>query len=231
MKTAAPKKSRASRSIAIFGGTFDPIHSGHLAVANAAARRFHLEAIYFVPSSRPPHKKREELAAFSHRYAMVALAAAEDSKFIPSLAEAPAGLRDPSRDAEIFYSIDTVRRFRREYPRDRIYFIMGADSFLEITIWKSYEALLDSCDFIIASRPGFRIDELRQVLPPKLFSRKPARESSAIALRNSAVHLLTAVSSEISSTEIRRRRKRGASIHGLVPAGVEDYILKQALYR
>ncbi|MGH9709512.1 MAG: nicotinate-nicotinamide nucleotide adenylyltransferase, partial [Candidatus Acidiferrales bacterium] len=127
--------------------------------------------------------------------------------------------------------IDTVRHFRREHPRDRIYFIIGADMFLEITIWKSYETLLDSCDFIIASRPGFRIDALRQVLAAKLLARKPRSAQNAISLRKSTVHLLTAVSSEVSSTEIRRRRKRGASIHGLVPAGVEDYILKQALYR
>ncbi|HEV2224310.1 MAG TPA: nicotinate-nucleotide adenylyltransferase [Candidatus Acidoferrales bacterium] len=227
MKAAASKKTRTSRSIAIFGGTFDPIHSGHLAVAEAAARRFRLDAIYFVPSSRPPHKKGEILAAFSHRYAMVTLAASGHSKFIPSLAEAPL----ESGVAETFYSIDTVRRFRREHPREHIYFILGADSFLEITIWKSFETLLDSCDFIIASRPGFRIDAVRQVLPERMLGGKPAREPNAIALRKSTVHLLTAVSSEVSSTEIRRRRKSGASIHALVPEGVEDYILKQALYR
>lgn len=227
MKAAASKKMRTSRSIAIFGGTFDPIHSGHLAVAEAAERLFYLDATYFVPSSRPPHKKRVELAAFSHRYAMVALAAAGHSTFIPSLAEAP----PESGVAEAFYSIDTVRRFRREYPRDRIYFILGADSFLEITIWKSFEALLDSCDFIIASRPGFRLDTVREVLPSRMLGGKPACEPDAIALRKSTVHLLTAVSSEVSSTEIRRRRKSGASIHALVPEGVEDYILKQALYR
>ena len=153
--------------------------------------------------------------------------AAGHPKFIPSLAEAP----PESGVAEAFYSIDTVRRFHREHPRDRIYFILGADSFLEITIWKNFEALLDSCDFIIASRPGFRIDAVRQVLPPKCWEASHAREPNAIALRKSTVHLLTAVSSEVSSTEIRRRRKSGASIHALVPEGVEDYILKQALYR
>jgi nicotinate-nucleotide adenylyltransferase len=227
LRAAASKKTRTSRSIAIFGGTFDPVHSGHLAVAEATERLFRLDAIYFVPSSRPPHKQREKLAAFSHRYAMVALAAAGHSKFIPSLVEAP----PESGAAEAFYSIDTVRRFRREYPRDRIYFILGADSFLEITIWKSFEALLDSCDFIIASRPGFRIDAVRQVLPAKMLGGNPARQPNAIALRKSTAHLLTAVSSEVSSTEIRRCCKSGASIRALVPEGVEDYILKQALYR
>ena len=158
---------------------------------------------------------------------MVALASAEHSRFIPSLAEAP----DENGASQTFYSIDTVRRFRREHPRDRIYFILGADSFLEIAIWRSYEALLDSCDFIIASRPGFRIDALRQVIPAKMLKRKAARMANVITLRKSTAHLLTAVSSDVSSTEIRRRRKSDASIHGLVPASVEDYILKQALYR
>ncbi|MHB8524861.1 MAG: nicotinate-nucleotide adenylyltransferase [Candidatus Acidiferrales bacterium] len=227
MNPPAANKARASRSIAIFGGTFDPIHSGHLAVATAAAKRFRLHAIYFVPSSRPPHKQRQQLAGFSHRYAMVALASAGQSRFIPSLAEAPL----ENGESQTFFSIDTVRRFRREHPRDHMYFILGADSFLEIAIWKSYEALLDSCDFIIASRPGFRVEALRQVIPAKMLKLQAARTPNAVALRKSTIHLLTAVSSDVSSTEIRRRRKQGASIRGLVPASVEDYILKQALYR
>ena len=227
MNVSAANKARASRSIAIFGGTFDPIHSGHLAVAAAAMKRFRLHAIYFVPSSKPPHKQRQKLAGFSDRYAMVALASAAHPRFIPSLAEAPL----ENGASQTFYSIDTVRRFRREHPRDHMYFILGADSFLEIAIWRSYEALLDSCDFIVASRPGFRLDALRQVIPAKMLKRTPARMANAVALRKSTVHLLTAVASEVSSTEIRRRRKRGASIRGLVPASVEDYILKQALYR
>jgi len=227
LNAPAANKTRASRSIAIFGGTFDPIHSGHLAVAAAAMKRFRLHAIYFVPSSKPPHKQRQQLAGFSHRYAMVALASAGQPRFIPSLAEAPL----ENGESQTFFSIDTVRRFRRQHPRDHMYFILGADSFLEIAIWRSYEALLDSCDFIIASRPGFRIDALRQVIPAKMLKHRASRASHAITLRKSTVHLLTAVSSDVSSTEIRSRRKRGASIDALVSASVEDYILKQALYR
>lgn len=220
-------KAHRPRSIAIFGGTFDPIHSGHLAVAEAAEKRFRLDAIYFVPSSRPPHKNWQELAGFVHRYAMVSLACGGQSRFLPSLAEAP----PEAGAAQVFYSIDTVRRFHREHPDDLLYFIVGADSFLEIPIWKSYEALLDSCDFIIASLPGFKLDALRLVIPPEMLGRAASRNPGAISLRKSTVHLLTAVSSHISSTDIRRRRKRGNSIHALVPALVEDYILKQALYR
>lgn len=215
------------RAIGIFGGTFDPIHSGHLVVAAAAARRFRLDQIYFVPSSRPPHKKPQELAAFSHRYAMVALACANRTRFVPSLAEAPHDEGVP----QIFYSVDTVRRFHQECPRNSIYFILGADSFKEISIWRSYEALLDSCDFIIASRPGIRVEALRRVIPAHLLGHHDADNQNTITLRKSMVHLLTSVASDVSSTDIRRRCKRGASIRALVPPAVEDYIRRQALYR
>jgi nicotinate-nucleotide adenylyltransferase len=217
----------ASRTIALFGGTFDPIHSGHIAVAQAAQRRFHLDALHFIPSSRPPHKSKQLLAAFPHRYAMVALACADHPVYIPSLAEAPAEGAAP----HVFYTIDTVRRFRKEHPDDHLFFIVGADQFLEIPTWHNYEQLLDSCDFIIAHRPGFRLDALRLVIPPERLARTPSHDPHTIALRKTKVHLLSTVTSHVSSTEIRQRREKHQSIRGLVPARVEEYILGQALYR
>lgn len=225
MTSAHPHRAPA-RSIAIFGGTFDPIHSGHLTVAQAAQRRFHLDAIYFTPSSRPPHKSKQELAPFIHRYTMVALACADHSGFIASLAEAPDG-----SGSHVFYSIDTVRKFRREHPHDHMYFILGADQFLEIPTWRHYEALLDSCDFIIASRPGFRLDALRLVIPPEALGRAGSHDSHKIALKRTAVHLLSTVHSHVSSTEVRQRLHARQPIHSLVPARVEEYIQGQALYR
>jgi nicotinate-nucleotide adenylyltransferase len=210
----------------MFGGTFDPIHAGHMAVAEAALRRFHLDEIYFITSSRPPHKAKRDLAPFLHRYTMVALACAEHPRYLPSVAEAP--LDGPGH---VFYTIDTVRRFRREHPEDHLYFIVGADQFLEIPTWKSYETLLDACDFIIASRPGFRLDALRLVIPPEKLGRTPSPDGHQIALRKSAVHLLPTVASHVSSTEVRERIQRSQAIRGLVPARVEEYILRQALYR
>jgi nicotinate-nucleotide adenylyltransferase len=215
------------RSVALFGGTFDPIHAGHIAVAQAAQRRFHLDAIYFVPSSRPPHKSKPALTPFIYRYSMVALACSGHSAFVPSLAEAPV---DASA-SHIFYTIDTVRRFRREHPDDRLFFILGADQFLEIPTWRQYESLLDACDFIIASRPGFRLDALRLVIPPEKFGRSGGSDPHKIVLRKSVIHLLTTVASHISSTEVRHRLAKHQSIHGLVPAPVEEYILGQALYQ
>jgi nicotinate-nucleotide adenylyltransferase len=215
------------RLIALLGGSFDPIHSGHLAIAQAAQRRFHLDTIYFIPSARPPHKTKRELAPFVHRYAMVALACADHHGFIPSLAEA----EPDGTPRHAYYSIDTVRRFRREFPHDHLYFIVGADSFLETPTWKSYEVLLEACDFIVASRPGFRLDALRLVIPPELLGRTATRDGQTIALRKTYVHMLSTVSSHVSSTEIRNRRKHRQSIHGLVPPRVEEYILEQGLYR
>lgn len=222
-----PRRAEQRRSIALFGGTFDPIHAGHLAVASAAQRRFHLDAIYFIPSARPPHKSQSELAPFVHRYTMVALACAEHRGFFPSLAEAPVD----GTGAHVFYTVDTVRRFRREHPDDHIYFIVGADQFLELPTWKSYETLLDLSDFIIASRPGFRLDALRLVIPPEKLARRAVEDGNKIVLRKSAVYLLTTVNSHVSSTEVRERLQENKNIHGLVPARVEEYILGQALYR
>lgn len=215
------------RSVALFGGTFDPIHAGHLAVAAAAQRRFHLDAIYFIPSARPPHKSRVELAPFVHRYTMVALACSEHRGFLPSLAEAPVD----GASSHVFYTVDTVRRFRREHPDDHVYFIVGADQFLELPTWRSYETLLDLCDFVIASRPGFRLDALRLVVPPEKLARRGTTDGNKIALRKSAIHLLTTVNSHVSSTEVRERLQEKKNIHSLVPPRVEEYILGQALYR
>jgi nicotinate-nucleotide adenylyltransferase len=232
-KPAEPK-TRRGRRIALFGGTFDPIHLGHLAVARAAVRRFHLDRVFFIPSANPPHKPANELLPFAHRFAMVALACAEQPRFVPSLAEGEVnggGARD-----SIFYSVDTVRRFQSEYhePGDHIYFLMGADSFLDIQAWKDYEIFLGLCDFVVAHRPGFPSDSFRRVIPPRLLAETPATKKTgvtrSIALQNTIVYLLDTVHSDVSATTVRQRLERGLSILGLVPASVEDYIKKQAIY-
>jgi nicotinate-nucleotide adenylyltransferase len=225
------------RRIALFGGSFDPVHSGHLAVARAADRRFNFDEIHFIPASRPPHKLKQHLAPFPHRFAMVALACTEHPHFVPSVAEAG----EDFSGAQLHYSVDTVRYFRHTYHGhgDRIYFIIGADAFLDIPMWKEYETLLGLCDFIVANRPGIRAEALRLVIPPDLIGRDGKRkegdavhESMVVAhLHRTSVYLLENVASDVSATDIRRRAHRGQSIHGLVSARVEEYILKQGLYR
>lgn len=225
------------RHIALFGGSFDPVHNGHLAVARAADRRFNFDEIHFVPASRPPHKLKQHLAPFPHRFAMVALACADHPHFVPSVAEAG----EDFSGTQLQYSVDTVRYFRHNFHGhgDRIYFIIGADAFLDIPMWKEYETLLTLCDFIVANRPGIRAEALRLVIPPELMARNGMRkdgekmhEFTVVAhLQRTSVYLLENVSSEVSATDIRRRVHRGQSIHGLVGARVEEYISKQGLYR
>jgi nicotinate-nucleotide adenylyltransferase len=225
--SVATRSHGQPRSIALFGGTFDPIHSGHIAVAQAARRRFHLDAIYFIPSSRPPHKTKMTLTPFAHRYAQVALACENHEGFLPSLAEAP----PDATGTHVFYSLDTVRKFKKEFPLDHLYFILGADQFLEIPTWRHYETLLDCCDFIIANRPGFRMDALRLVIPPEMRARVASRDANKIALRKSNVYLLSTVRSHISSTEVRQRLHQGKPVDALVPASVQEYIRRQGLYQ
>jgi nicotinate-nucleotide adenylyltransferase len=223
--------------MALFGGTFDPIHSGHLAVARAAQRRFQLDQIHFIPAGVPPHKHPNGLASYLERYAMVALACADHPDFIASLAES--GSDHSGR--EKFYSVDTVRRFKRELSKrkrgaagTRVYFLLGVDSFLQIQTWKNYEALLNLCNFIVATRPGFPADSLRRVIPPKLLARSNGarrfQDPKVIVLRRSTVYLLDRVASTVSATDVRRRLRRGATIRGLVPPRVHEYIMKQSLY-
>jgi nicotinate-nucleotide adenylyltransferase len=224
------------RRIALFGGSFDPIHNGHLAVARAADRRFNFDEIHFIAASRPPHKLKQHLAPFPHRFAMASLACSEHPHFVPSLAEAG----EDFSGTQLHYSVDTVRYFRHAYNGhgDRIFFLIGADAFLDIPVWKEYETLLGLCDFIVANRPGIRAEALRLVIPPELIGRRDFKKngeappSQVVAhLQNTNVYLLESVSIDVSATDIRRRVNRGQSIHGLVSVRVEEYILKQGLYR
>src|SRR6267154_1228441 len=167
------------------------------------------------------------------RIAIVSLASTEHPHFVPSLAEAG----EDFSGTQLHYSVDTVRYFRHVYHGDRLFFMIGADAFLDIPMWKEYETLLMLCDFIIANRPGIRTEALRLVIPPDLMARADEKKeadppSQVVAqLHKTSVYLLENVSSEVSATDVRRRQQRGQSIHGLVSARVEEYILKQGLYK
>src|SRR6185312_16092794 len=154
--------------LALFGGTFDPIHRGHLKVARAAADRLALKEVWFVPADIPPHKQKEPITAYEHRYAMTALALAGEKQFISSLLEAP-DLHAVPKDRRPSYSIEIVRRVKKKLGKsDHLYFLIGMDAFKDIAKWYEAEALLKECDFIVAARPGFSLADVASSLPTGL---------------------------------------------------------------
>lgn len=224
---ARQQKARP-RQVGIFGGSFDPIHLGHLAVARAAIRKFKLDELHLVVAGQHPFPEKRNQTSFVHRYAMVALACSGEKRLIPSLAEAgPDGF-----GRQVCYSVDTVRYFREQVlgPADRLFFLTGADAFLELPKWKAAEELLALCNFIVVSRPGFNLRRICAAIPRKLLGRATAL-GRVIRLPETHIALMEDVRVPISSTEIRRRCRAGKPIRGLVPASVENYILQQALYR
>ncbi len=213
-------------NIAIFGGTFDPIHAGHLTAARAAQRRFHLDRVLFIPTGNPPHKIHDHLTDYAQRYAMVTVACAGEPRFIPSTIEAP------SVDGSPHYSINTVRALRRKLRQhDRLFFLVGADAFLDLPHWKEFRRLLDAVEFIVVSRPGFDVEALREVPPPDLLpARRILQKAETLRLRHGAIHLLHGVDLPVASRDIRQAARARQPITGLVPKLVEEYILKEGLY-
>jgi nicotinate-nucleotide adenylyltransferase len=212
MTKAMPRASRPRElRLGLFGGTFDPIHSGHLAVARAALRRFRLDVVYFIPCGRPPHKDRPGLSPFLHRFAMVALACAGEARFWPSLLEAGRELRGRGR----VYSVETILRVRRQFGRRaRLYFLLGADASLFLPQWRRFQRLRRLCEFIVSDRPGYPLARVRRRL-----------EGSGARIR-----FLTGVRKNISATAIRRAARQGRPIRQWVPASVAEYIARARLY-
>ena len=217
--------------IALLGGTFDPVHLGHLAVARAAAEEFDLGRVYFAPADLPPHKQRRKLTDFQHRFAMLALATAEDPRFVPSLLDAHTG--QPN------YSIDTVRRLKAALKKnDKLYFLIGIDAFKEISTWYKPVELLSEVEFIVVSRPGYSLADIGRALPEPLRPTdlmlrvmRQQQEEGTISLMGATIHLLGAVREKVSSTQIRAAA--GKSVKQLsryVPRLVAEYIKKEHLY-
>jgi len=212
--------------IAIFGGTFDPVHTGHMRAAKAALQKYHLDKILFVPTGCPPHKISGRLTEFHHRFAMVALACAGNPQMVPSALEAPDAKHKPH------YTIDTARRLRRlTGPSDQLFFLIGMDAFLDLPQWRQFRGLLDLVNFIVVSRPGFDSREIEQVVPADLLAAPRKRASSSmIRLRKTTLHILEGIKVPVASHEIRQAFRRKHQIAGAVPALVERYILKEGLY-
>ncbi|MFQ6108316.1 MAG: nicotinate-nucleotide adenylyltransferase [Candidatus Aminicenantales bacterium] len=213
--------------IGILGGTFNPIHRGHLKAAEDVQRTFNLSKVLFIPSYIPPHKESVEMASPFHRLKMVELALADHPRFIPSSIEIEA--RGKS------YSIVTLKRLKRLYPRTLIFFIMGVDAFLEIDTWKEYRKVLEQCFFIVVSRPGHRLEEAKKILGGKYSQRmaeiSPPGKLEKDWLQKFRIFLFPTKSLSIASTEIRKRVREGKPIRGMVSTPVEDYIFANHLYR
>src|SRR2546423_6000843 len=232
-------------NIGLFGGTFDPIHKGHLALAQAARERSDLGRIYFVPANVPPHKTTQPAASYFHRYTMTAMATQGEKTFIPSLLEAPGEfvLHDKknaraSVASSPNYSIDTVHKLKQSLKKsDRLFFLIGIDAFKDIANWREPEALFSECEFIVASRPGFSLADVAASLPEKLrpraevtkpFLRQPAKGD--LVLPGLTLHLLDNVNQNISATAIRQAIATKRPIKKFVPAIVAAYIKKEGLY-
>lgn len=213
--------------IALFGGTFDPVHRGHLAVARRAVRRYRLDRVLFAPADLPPHKLKRPLTPFFHRLAMLALAVSGEGRFVVSAVDA-AGKRTRAS-----YSIETVRRLKRHLKKgDRLSFLIGMDAFKDIAIWHRPEALLQECDFVVASRPGFSLKDAFDALPARLRRKAvPDRKRQAIALGKTTVYLMGGVRVPVSATQVRAAARRGQALKGMVPAAVAKYIKRASLYR
>jgi nicotinate-nucleotide adenylyltransferase len=197
------------RRIGIMGGTFDPIHYGHLLMGEEARQAFALDQVIFVPNGRPAHKKPYLVSQPEDRYAMTLLATASNPAFACSRVE----LDRPGPS----YTIDTLRHFRREIPDlQALYFITGADAILEILTWHETEKLVDECAFIAVTRPGFVLERLKAVVDAQFLQR---------------VSFLPIPGLEISSTDLRQRVRARRSIKYLTPEPVEEYVRRQGLYR
>jgi len=216
--------------IGIFGGTFNPIHSGHMKAGEIVQKRFLLDKVLFIPSYIPPHKESVDIASPMHRLKMVELACAPYSRFIPSSLEVEA--------KEKSYSIITLSKIEKLYPRAWVFFILGIDSFLEIETWKEYEKLLSRCFFIVVSRQGYHLKDAKDVLNglyrERMYEFSESDESGEIneeLFSSFQVFLLPINSLDVASTEIRKRVKRGNSIEDMVPKAVEIYIRDNSLYQ
>ena len=233
--------SRTGMNIGLFGGTFDPVHRGHLALARAALERCKLGRIHFVPANVPPHKQRQPLSPFLHRFTMLALATAEEKAFVPSLLEAPeeSEFSRKARGDKPNYTIDTVRRLKQSLKAsDRLFLLIGMDAFADIAKWHEAEALFRECEFVVAGRPGYSLADVANALPESLRPRvevtKPFHKQPAtgdLVLPGATIHLLGDLKQPASATAIREAAAAGKPLGRFLDAPVAEYIRKMGLYK
>ncbi len=211
----------------LFGGTFDPIHIGHLRCASEMLEIFDLNRIIFVPAARPPHKLNAAITSFYHREQMIRLAIEGNPAFSFSDVE--------NRREKTSYSVETVERLLDQYRLEKLelYFILGQDAFHAIRTWKDWERLLLMCHFAVMTRPGYTHRGLEEILTPEFASRFTYDESVR-GFRGPTGHVICfreVTFLDIASSNIRKRAKEGKDVHYLVTDDVRRYIVKNSLYR
>jgi nicotinate-nucleotide adenylyltransferase len=215
-----------ARRTGVLGGTFDPIHLGHLAVADSARRMLALDEILLIPSLVPPHRSASPAASAFHRFAMVAIACTAQPYLVASDIElARSG---PS------YTADTLRRLHAAgYAAWQIFFLTGADAFAEIATWREYPDVLSLAHFVVSSRPGISAIELPARLPDLASRMLTVHEAGAALPADQTaprVFLLDYPTPDVSSTTIRSRARDGQSIAGFVPSSIDAHIRRHGLY-
>lgn len=201
--------------IAFFGGSFDPPHRGHLAIARAAAEAFGLDRVLLAPTGRQPHKPGGSNASFADRLGMVTAMCADNPKLEPSELDAPRS------DGALNYTIDTLHELSTNLgASDRLFAIVGADAFVDLPRWRDPKGLLDAAEWIVVSRPGFSGVDLSAVL----------RTLEASPAQAERVHLLNGVDDPASATDVRALLRAGDDCSGLLTPGVLEYIREHHLY-
>jgi nicotinate-nucleotide adenylyltransferase len=211
----------ASRRLGILGGTFDPVHVGHLDMADAANKQLDLTELVVVTSHVPPHRAQPAASAY-HRFAMVAMAV----EGRPAWRASDVELRI---DAPSYTSRTLARFHDRGYGATQLFFLIGADAFVEIATWRDYPDILDAAHFVVISRPGCAVRELPDRLP-RLSPRMATLPAQALDSALPLIILIDAPTADVSSTTIRNRLAGGDSIAGLVPVRVQHHIEQHGLY-
>jgi nicotinate-nucleotide adenylyltransferase len=210
----------------LFGGTFDPIHIGHLRCAEEILEMFDLNRIIFVPASKPPHKIHGDITSFHHREQMITLAIEGNPVFSFSDVE--------KRRENTSYSVETVEYILKKYMENlELYFILGQDAFHAIQTWREWEKLLLLCNFVVMTRPGYENKGLEGILPAA-FASKFNYDDNLDGFRGPTGYVIffrEVTFLDISSSDIRQRVKQGKSIKFLVPETIRHYIAKNSLYK
>ena len=213
--------------IGIFGGTFNPIHNGHVKAALEVQKKFLLDKVLLIPSYIPPHKGSPDVAPPADRLQMVKLAVASYPQFVPSPVEIEAKGKS--------YSILTLEKLKKQFPDAVIFFILGVDAFLEIDTWREYKKILEQCHFIVISRPGYDLIEAKKLLNGKYTERMvrilKTTKLDRLMSHRYKIFLLNIDALDIASKDVRKKVKNGKSIAGLVVEAVEEYIQTNKLYQ